>query len=154
MRINENAKGVVCMFQDAEQIKRRVSVNLSGMRKQELKAITDALGIGMSVLLGLLIRYFIHGVLNGTLTLDALLKEYQKLQRGRGGKKTCKITLRIKEEDFQKLNEVGNQWSYLPGELAGILAELLLVKIIDVNDIWNIREMQRTTLQDVPAESH
>jgi hypothetical protein len=142
------------MSQEAGQKKRRVSVNLSDIQKQELKAISNTLGIGMSALMGLLIRYFIHGVLNRTLTLDALLTKYQKLQRGRGGKKTCKITLRIKEEEFLKINELGNEWSFLPGELAGILAELLIVKIIDVNDIWNIREMQRPTLQDVPAESY
>jgi hypothetical protein len=130
-------KGGICVLQNVKEIKRRVSVNLTDGQKEELKSMSDALGINVNVLLNFLIRYFIYGTANGNLTLESLLIKYQKLQRDTNNK-TRKITLRIKEEEFKKFNVLANQWLYLPGELAGILTELLIAGIIDINSIWNI----------------
>ncbi|MDR2179711.1 MAG: hypothetical protein LBP21_05350 [Synergistaceae bacterium] len=133
------------MLQKTEQIKRRVSVNLTARQKRELCAMSDARGIGLSVLVSLLIRYFVYGALSGILTLDTLLKAYQtyqNLQTNRSEKKTYKITLRITEKEFQKLNDLAARWFYLPGELTGILVELLTAGIIDTNSIWDIQPAQ------------
>ena len=116
-------------------------INLTEIQKQSLKGMSEALGISLSLLLTLVIRYFIYGTLNGVLTLDELLRAYQKLQRIRNYKKTCKITLRIEGKEFQEFSNLANQWLYLPGELAGILAELLTVGIIDIDSIWNVQKV-------------
>jgi hypothetical protein len=138
------------MLQEGAQLKRKVSVNLTEIQEQELKAMSDALGISMNVLLNLLIRYFIYTALNGILTLETLLKKYYKLQKDRNDKKTYKMTLRMKEREFQELCDLANQWLCLPGALVSILVELLIVGIIDINSIWNIQAI----LQKTPLEGY
>jgi hypothetical protein len=141
-------KEAIYMLYETGQTKRRVSVNLTGIQNQELKAMSETLGISLSLLLSLLVRYFIYGTLNGILTLNTLLKEYQKLQRDRNNKKACKANFSITEREFQELNDLANQGFYLPGELAGILAELLLAGIIDTDSIWNISPIRRPMPQN------
>jgi hypothetical protein len=113
--------------------------------------MADTLGINLSVLLSLLIRYFIFGVLGRIFTLEELLKKYQKLQKDKNGRKTCKITFRIKEREFLKFNVLANQWLYLPGELTGILVELFTAGVISPDDIWNIQLPQEIMEQNIPA---
>jgi hypothetical protein len=144
----KNQKEAVFVLRETEQ-RRRVSVNLTNVQKQELKALSGALGISLNILLSLLIRYFIHGVRSGELILEELLQEHQNLQRDRNGKKTGKVTLRIKESEYRELNDLANQWFYLPGELAGILAELFEAGIIDIHRIWNVRPMRRTESRNI-----
>jgi hypothetical protein len=113
--------------------------------------MAEALGINVSVLLSLLIRYFIIGVLSRIFTLEELLKKYQKLQKGKDGRKTCKITFRIKEKEFLEFNTLANQWLYLPGELTGILVVLLTTGVISPDNIWNIQLPLEAAKQNIPT---
>jgi hypothetical protein len=141
------------MLQDTERIKRRVTVNLTDMQRQELKEISEGLGVSLSVLLSLLIRYFIYNVLRGILTLETLLRAYHQLERDRSNKKRCKATLSIYEQEFQDLNKLADHWFYLPGELSGILVELFTAGIIDPDSIWNVHQIGRATQQNMTAKS-
>jgi predicted DNA-binding protein len=144
----KQTKGGSYMFYTSEPIQQKVSmsIHLTEKQKNRLKAISGELGIPVSVLFGLLIRHFINSVFKGTLTFDVIVKSYQKLQNGISEKKTCKITMRLKGEEFQEFSKVASQWLYLPGALARILVELLIVNIIDVNSIWNIQITHPTVL--------
>jgi hypothetical protein len=114
--------------------------------------LSDALGISLNVLMSLLVRYFIYGVFGGELNVEKLLKNHLKLQRDKRSRKTCKMTLRIKESEFRKLDNLANQWFYLPGELTGILVELFTIGVINLNNIWNIQLPRETTAeQNIPA---
>ena len=115
-----------------------VSVHLTESQKTTLEEITHDWGIEMATVGRRLIRH----LLGNKITLLELLQKYQA---GAADKKTgnrpaesrnYRICIRLPHEEKQKLNELANEWFYLPGELARILFELFIMGIIERNDIW------------------
>jgi hypothetical protein len=50
--------------------------------------------------------------------------------------RNCRVCIRLRHEEKQKLNTLAYEWFYLPGELARILFELFIMGIIAKSDIW------------------
>jgi len=115
-----------------------IAVHLSDSQKLMLEELISDWGVDMAQVGRRLIRH----LLENKITLLELLQKYQaeiaakSIVNRQPETRTYRICIRMPHEEKQKLNELANEWFYLPGELARILFELFIMGIIKKNDIW------------------
>ena len=86
-------------------------------------------------------RRLLQYLLSGKATLEELLRKYQAefLDLARKNKsrvlRDYKFSIYVNQEDKQNLSTLGEHWFYLPGEVARILVELFIKRVITENDI-------------------
>jgi len=133
---NEHVKGAT--QESANQGKVTVSVHLTESQKVTLEEIIRDWDIEMATIGRRLIRHLIQH----RITLLELLKKYQagiakkRIANRLAESRNYRICIRLLHEEKQKLNELANEWFYLPGELARILFELFIMGIIEKRDLW------------------
>ena len=133
---NEHVKSV-CQ-ESANQGKVTVSIHLTQSQKAALEEIVHDWDIEMATVGRRLVRHLIQH----RITLLELLKKYQAGVANKRNSnrltesRSYRICIRLLHEEKQKLNELANEWFYLPGELARILFELFIMGVIEKGDLW------------------
>ena len=144
-----HAKGGTALWKENEHVecasqkpgilaKVTVSVHLTESQKAALEEIIRDWDVEMATVGRRLVRY----LLEHKITLLELLQKYQagvadkRIANKPTESRNYRVSIRLLHEEKQKLNELANEWFYLPGELARILLELFIMGVIEKNDIW------------------
>jgi hypothetical protein len=106
------------------------------------KAALEEFAHGWDVDMALVARRLIQYLIKNRVSLPELLQKHHvetafaKPKNKAPKSRTCRIGIRIRQEEKQELIVLADRGFYLPGEAARILVILFITGIIEKNDIW------------------
>jgi hypothetical protein len=120
---------------------KRSAVIVVCLTKKEKTALEE-FARGWDVDMALVARRLIQYLIRNRVSLPELLQKHHvesafaKLKNKAPKSRTCRLGIRIRQEEKQALIVLADRGFYLPGEAARILLILFITGVIKKNDIW------------------